>query len=636
MSGLPARISTRAPRRPAVTAALLLLLSLCGSAAAPAHAQGLEDDGGASWRLEQPAPPPPPPGVQGSPTPIGLGPIGDIEFWAPNRGLLTTAGNGSTIPPGLWAYDGEGWHELATVCGATDGRIAWAGPDEFWTISDGRPGQASVNGKIPPTTDNTLCHFSGGQVVASYASLAFQASSYQPMHAAGCIVPPPARAQSDCWFAGDPLPEPGIGAFHLYWDGHTLKAEPNPQGHAVRDIRPFEHRLFESVRIRPSQEPPKPSEEDQLSEPESPSEPSVLHEISPAGVQPTFVSLLPGLPVYAPSSFPAALDFLHLGADADSLWGAAGATRETPPGSTPAQMTVVRYAEGQWSQPLGPGMEPEGGNPFAQQAVNAIAAEPASTSAWMAVDSQDDAASPSPTAPATVARISADGTISDAQNLPSAEEGAIGNKGAAERIACPAPHDCWMATTQGWLFHLSDGGKLPRDNDPAFTGPITFRPPDEGLPQVVPDAPPVDDSGLLGERTVPAPAILESTPEAESRVTLPLVSAIHSRLVHGTMLELRFHLAVKARVRLIAKRKRSVVARTATRTFARGNRKLTLRLDRRRWPTKLDLQTHALAPLPTASTRGAANNSVSTSLVFPAALGPPQRLVPFAASGPLL
>ena len=44
--------------------------------------------------------------------------------------------------------------------------------------------------------------------------------------------------------------------------------------------------------------------------------------------------------------------------------------------------------------------------------------------------------------------------------------------------------------------------------------------------------------------------------------------------MHGTTLELRFHLAVKARVRLVAKRGKAVVARSPTRTFAGGNRRL--------------------------------------------------------------
>ena len=145
----------------ALAAALLALALL----AAVAGAQELSDDGNASWRLEQPKPPPPPVGVAPSEVPIGLGPVGDIQFWGPNRGLLITAGNPKSIPPGIWVYNGVGWHELANVCGATDGRIAWAGPDDFWTISDGRPGQAIVENKVPPTTDNTLCHFVDGHVV---------------------------------------------------------------------------------------------------------------------------------------------------------------------------------------------------------------------------------------------------------------------------------------------------------------------------------------------------------------------------------------------------------------------------------------------------------------------------------------
>ncbi len=54
---------------------------------------------------------------------------------------------------------------------------------------------------------------------------------------------------------------------------------------------------------------------------------------------------------------------------------------------------------------------------------------------------------------------------------------------------------------------------------------------------------------------------------------------MHSRLVHGTTLELRFHLAVKARVRLLAKRHKQLVASTPTRTLAAGSRKLLLRLN---------------------------------------------------------
>ncbi|MGA2321018.1 MAG: hypothetical protein ABSG95_09815 [Solirubrobacteraceae bacterium] len=606
------RISPRAPL--VALAALLALALLCGPSAARAGAQGPE------WRLEQPRPPAPPQGVPGSEIPIGLGRIGDIEFWAPNRGLLITSGNAPSIPPGLWAYDGESWHELSTVCGATDGRIAWAGPEEFWTVSDGRPGQAAnpQNGEPAPIQDNTLCHFSGGEVVGSFASLAFSAGSYQPMHAAACFGP------SDCWFGGDPLPEPQVGAFHLHWNGSSLSAEANPQGHAVEAMRMFDGRLFESVRL---------SAKDLLSERESPEHPSVLHEISPENVQPTFLSLLPQspashkiLPEYIPGEYPEALDFLRLSADEEGLWGAAGPASEVPGGSSPAGVTVIRYAidpEGQQlsgTELLGPETSPSGEALFPGDVVKSIAADPETGSAWIALDSQADSQSPSPTAKALLARISANGTVSEVQTLPSAAEAEAGvaPKGAAETITCPAREDCWLATTQGWLFHLSEGGSLPRDTDPAFAGLITYRPPDQGVPQVLPDAPPIDDSGLLGEAPASLAGALEvSAAPHESRVTVPLLSGLHSRIVKGSTLELRFRLAARARVRLLAKRRRTVVASTPTHTFSAGSRKLLLVLNPRRWPTKLDLQTRALAPLPTVSTRSNSVETVSTSLAFP-------------------
>jgi hypothetical protein len=601
-------ISLRAVRVLAVACALAL-----GVGPLVTRAQG-EEGGGPSWHLEQPLPPELPNGQKAS-TPIGLGKIGDIEFSAPNRGLLITAGNPPTIPSGLWAYNGVSWHELSTVCGASDGRIAWEGSDKFWTISDGRPGQASSEpGKEPPLADNTLCHFSGGQVVGSYASLAFRPDSYQAMHGAACF------GAEDCWFAGDPLPEGQIGAFHLHWDGHSLTAEPNPQGHAAEDLRLFNGGLYEGVRI---------SLTDMTTPPESPVEPSILHLIAPKGVQPTFLPLRPGVPVYAEGEFPAALDFLHLSADEEALWGAADPASPLE-GSTPGEVTIVRDSGGLWSQVLGPSTDPPGGNPFTKfttkerekenEVVASIAAYPRSESAWLALDTKADSRSPSPTAPAVVARISADGTISEEQTLPSAGEAqeGVGPKGAADKLACPAVNDCWMVTTQGWLFHLSDAGNrsLPEDTDPAFSNLITYRPPDQGLPQVAPDAPPVDDSGLIEAPPSYGTSLTESSSAAtESRVAVPLLSHLHSRLVHGTTLELRFHLAVKARIRLIAKRRRRVVASTAMRTLAAGNRKLLLRLDPRNWPTKLDLQTHPLAPLPTASSHGVGSNTVGTGLL---------------------
>jgi hypothetical protein len=599
-------------------ARLALVLAAVVALIGPTTANAVAEPAPA-WHLE-PVLPPPVPGLPESKTPIGLGRVGDAEFWAPNRGLLLTAGNPPTIPAGVWAYNGVSWHELATVCGATEGRIAWAGPEEFWTVSDGRPGQAETEGSKPPLADNTLCHFSGGAVAGSYASLAFRPDSYQAVRGAGCL------SAADCWFAGDTLPAGQVGAFQLHWDGASLSATPNPQGRAVRDLHPFGKRLYEAVRVTPA---------DQIVPPESASEPSDLHTIAPKGVSPTFQLLRPqsttgqSLPIYSPEEFPSALDFLHLGADEGALWGAANPVAPPPEGSARGEVTILRLSGGTWSQVLGPTTDPAGGNPFTRfltkeqerenELVTSIAANPGTEDAWLAIDTRADVEARSPVAKALVARISANGTVSEQQALPSAQEEAegIGPRGGAERIICPATNDCWLSTTQGWLFHLSDEAHrhLPQDTDPAFAGLITFRPPDQGVPAIVPDAPPVDNSGLPGEH--PTGGVIEGPPaQTETRVPVALLTHLRSRLVRGTMLELRFHLAVRAHLRLIARRRNRVVASTATLTMLAGDRKLLLRLDPRRWPTKLSLQTHALAPLPTESSRSSSVGTISTSFAL--------------------
>jgi hypothetical protein len=606
-------MSPRALSISVLLAALLALAALGVTAAAAAAEEGLADDGGASWRLEQPSAPAPPPGVEPAPVPIGLGSIGDIEFYAPNRGLLITSGESPTIPPGVWVYNGNSWRELANKCGATHGRIAWAGADDFWTVSDGRPGQqANEHGVLPPLEDNTLCHFNNGKIETSYASLAFRADSYQAMNAAGCI------SESDCWFGGGALPDEPDEAFQLHWNGSSVSAEPYPrEGHAIEDMSPFEGHLYESVRILNT---------DGTGSGVNNSEPSVLHLIAPIGQQPTFTSLSPkSLDLYFEGlvtienegrketvfreEFPDALEFLHLSAAEGSLWAAAGPQEEEPPkGSAPAQVTVDRLSGERWTPLIGPNAPTLGSSAFPDDRVDAIAAEPGSDAAWIAVSKLVE--HPSPTAEAIVARVQANGTVSDVEHL--------GHTGAAMQIVCPAAHDCWMATAGGWLYHLATETErqLPEDTSFAFKPLITERPEDTGVPPVIPDAPPPDDSGAPGE----APPITLPPVELhnETRVAVPLLSAIHARLVHGTTLELRFHLATKARVRLVAsvvaKRHARVVASTSTHTFAAGARKLMLRLDRHRWPNKLILETRALGPLPTASTRELGTNTVSTGL----------------------
>ena len=621
------------PRRIWTLLLASLILSLaCGAWASQAGAEGLSDDGGAQWRLEQPAAPEPPNGVEGAKTPVGLGAIGDIEFWAPNRGVLITAGNGSTVPAGVWEYNGQNWHELADVCGASDGRIAWAGPNEFWTISDGRPGQApDSKGNPPPLEDDSLCRFGIGssgklEVIDSYASLAFLSTSYRAMDAATCAGP------NNCWFSGAALPEPQVGAFQLHWNGKTLTPEPYlAEGHAITDMAKFEGLIYQSVKLSPD-------DADIQHPPELPA----LHVLEPA-TSTTFEPIF-GLPLYGPGEFSDALDALHLSSDENSLWAAAGPALPPVEKSAPAGITLLHLSKRQYSREAGeyvetasptweevdgpcgpaptpgtcPENEPTGLTLFPKQVVHSIAAEPGTDSAWVSLGSQEEAETvQNPLALASIARISANGTVTDELQIPG--DGS-GPKGAAERIVCPATHDCWLATTRGWLFHLSTEAErsAPQiDSDGAFSGPlIAERPIDEGVPQQQSDAVPEDTSGLV-EAPPPVEFVKTKPTKPLARVQVPLLADIRSRLVGRTTLQVSFHLSVKARVRLIAQHHKQVVARTATSVMKAGSHDLRVQLNVHLWPTKLDLQTHALAPLKTVTTLEAGTETISTSLVYP-------------------
>jgi len=639
-----------------VLAPTLALGSALGPGAAPAVAEEA-----ASWRLEQPSPPPPAPGVSTSPVPVPLGKVGDIEFWEPpgqapqaNRGLLITHGNGDAVKPGVWAYDGSGWHEIATACGATDGRIAWSGPGDFWTISDQRPGQAPVDGVQPPLADRSLCHFSDGAIVASYARLAFEADSYEAMSGAACLPPqPPATSSRDCWFGGEALASPLVGSFHLHWNGSALEAQPyTDRSDPVLEMRALENAIFESVAY---------SQNDAHIEEPTTSRPSVLHF---AEAETAMEPLGEELPLYSSPEQPTeALEYLRLGSTEGALWAAAGNNYEPERRQDEeGQVTVARRLDGVWTQVFGFGEAGGSSHPLpklfeseqeekellcppgssshcghaAEAEVRAIAPEPGTEDAWLALaphlDGEHEAS-----ATAVLVHISAQGEVLGVQTLPSMAERELPSDtgGAVTRLECPAREDCWMANAGGWLYHLAraDERTLPYSELPGFPeGKVISegeRPPDEGVPQEVRDAPPPDTSGLQEEPPDYGGTFAEqkAAPVIESTVLAPLLTHLHSRLIHRTTLELRFHLAVEARVRLLAKRHKKVVASTPMRTFAAGNRKLLLRLNRREWPTKLSLQTHALAPLPSTTVKeteggpehggGGANSETTGLTVLP-------------------
>jgi hypothetical protein len=607
---------------------LATLLALGVLAPGGASAAPLLDDGGAEWQVEQPLPPPPAiAGVETSEGPVSLGHIGDIEFYEPNRGALITSGNGGSVKPSVWFYDGTAWRELSDRCGATDGRIAWAGPDEFWTVSDGRAGQAvASSSERPPLQDNTLCHFAPGpagniEIVGSYGSVPFQGSSYQAMHAAGCISP------TNCWFGGEPLPAPQVGAFMLHWNGSALEPQPFlPEGHEVWDMVPYEGHLYESMLLRQGD---KVETETQR--------PPALRAIkaSVSGEESPFESVPPeNHLLYSANEFSSALDYLRLSTSEGSLWAAAGAQVPSPPENPrPAGVTIIRKpAGGEWQSVIGPQegedeeLPPPGQLLFPEDVLNSIGAEPGTSSGWVALETESSRRrGESQVGRAAVARVGAEGAVSDRLELPLPED-PHGPLGAAQRVVCPAVHDCWAVTGGGWLLHLATTAEREHPNalsDAAFARiqagePITFRPADAGVPQETPDELPENNSG---ESTFTRSEELIKAPRAEpARVAVPLLSKVHVHVVHRRELVLSFHLAVKAKVRLLALRRKRVIARTPMRTFGAGDHRLVLRLDPHRWPQSLKLQTHALAPLPTRTSASPNVGSISTSFVAPARL----------------
>jgi hypothetical protein len=517
----------------------------------------------ADWHSEQPLTP-------GSDVPVALGRVYDIQFWSPNRGALITK-------DGLWAYDGTGWHPLSTVCGGTNGRIAWAGPLDLWTISDQPIGQSNP-GNVDLTA-RSLCHIVNGTVVGSYAQPIGGRGSYLRMHGAACL------SAADCWFGGDRLPGTvNTGAFHLHWDGHAMTPWPSltardpslaDPARTVTDLAAFQGRLYEAVQVQA----------DDVVPGEASDQPFVLHEVV-TGEPPAFTPQFTDQPMDYGQKAPSLLAGFQLSGDGDALWAAAG-PRDIS--NKPAPTQVLRLdRDGLRSVPL---TDPQ--NLLkAGVGVNDLAAEPGADSAWIAYTPPSDDGSG--IYPARLARVHGDGDVDDATTLPSPADG-IARKGSADRIACPAPGQCWMATTTGWLFHLGDG--LPRDDAPAMHRLITYRPPDASTPVFSPDTLPDDDSGIAPP-VIPQPPPIGYTPPADDgpkKKAKKLVTGASTRLIRGTTtIEYRFTLTAKARVQLVAKRKKQVVAKTKRRTLAKGKHKLRLKLSRKRWPTALNLNATAV------------------------------------------
>jgi hypothetical protein len=517
--------------------------------------------GPSEWHSEQPV-------AAGIEAPALLGEVGDIEFEAPNRGVLITAGSGS-VPAGVYAYDGTGWHLYSTVCGGHHGRIAWAGPTEFWTVSDQWVGEETKVGNAEEQLWNrSLCHFRNGEVVASYAEPLGQATSYSRMNAATCDGP------DDCWFGGERLSgNPNVGAFHLHWNGSTLSPVPSltiPEpaladpGRAVFAMHFFQGQLFESVTVRSGDHP------------ENEPEPSFLHRVDLESAQPFEPLATPGL---VTGGSPEGLQGFRFADDGSQLWALSGIDPEEGGSTAP---TLLKLNAGSFVQtPL------TGGLFGAGVQIGGFAMEPGSARAWASFTARGGREE----GPAGVARIAADGTVAEETRLPRTEE-ELNLKGTAGPLACPAIGQCWMATSKGWLFHL--GGSLPQDTDPAMHQLITFRPCDAACQSGVEIGLPEDNSGAEPEaERFPEVPEYEAPPVHEPRPH-PLYNHLKQKVIDGNILQLSFDLHATAHVQLIAKVKKTVVAKTPRMTLTKGHHRIRLKLDPKNWPTHLSFQVHRI------------------------------------------
>lgn len=599
-----------------------------------------------AWSLEAVQAPAPPPGLPAGPDSVPLGEVGQISFWAPNRGLLITGGtegSGGVVPSGLYAYDGVTWHELSSQCGGAKGRIAWAGPDEFWTVADQRSGQITANeigaGALEALS---LCHFVGDAIVGSYAMPLGEPSSYVHMDAAACFSP------SDCWFAGQDGQSPNDGSFHLHWNGIEVSVYYDVSDHAVTGLAGFAGKLYEGLSI---------GEDDTWQPEEEPAHPPVIRTIAPEGQTPlcstsgqssTFCNAFlfsegHDLPEYAERSQPDALGGFNLatdggplGEDATQLWAGADPLSKTPSGSGPGKLTLLRDAKGSWTQLI---PEPNGGSPLpagatlagsnsnvsptrtAEPGSGSIAPVPGTTGAWLSLNEQGQ--------PATVALVEAvtpakQGEASvklvETDQMPKAQD-----RGAAGPIACPQQGDCWMATNPsgsasgGWLFHLGGGAPVAPDTDPLFDGEdgvIAYRPPDSGVPLVYPDGFAEEDSLADQPQSQQTSQPTEEETKPKPKKAKPLVKKVKSRFVHGRTLVLTFTLTAKARVQLVAKRSRRVVAKTPERALGAGRHTLSLSFDPAAWPTKLQFNVKPVgassAPSSGKSGESESNETIAT------------------------
>ncbi len=607
--------ATLTSARPAVAVGLLVALALLLAQGA-ALIEPEAASAAAQWRLEQPPPP------AGSVFNAPLGKVDDLEFYAPNEGLMSVEGNG-LLPAGLFFWNGRVWHELSTVCGGSGGvsRIAWAGPDEFWVITS--PSEPRVGAGV------ALCHFKDGEVVGSYSTPYESSDPFQHMDAAACDGP------NDCWFAGVGSQDPSgqrVGAFHLHWNGQTLTTSYQPQGRGVSALA-FFRSPAEALRGEPGtfyestfvgQAAGDRSDPVALATPESRG-PVLIHRLEgETFTDVNFASVFAGL---EQEGVPEAGDeLLSAHSEGTEIWFSGGGAASGPtaptegsqPESVPSPPLVLRNKpessefelvdlENQLST------EP---SPFSSEdRFVDVAPVPGRAAAWVADQALRETGST--TGKARVALIGA-GSERPAPRLYTLPASGAG-RGAAQLVASTGPEEAWMVTSAGWVFHYTNGAVLPEDTDPYWAGTITVRP-NEAVAQFVPDIPPPDDAELFAPPPVAVEPVAKAVSQAPEREVIPALLEHITVVRRGLTVIVNFKLTRLADVQLVAKRHGTVIARTARRRLKPGRHDLQLAFSRASWPTALGFKTKELTkpkPVPVPGGSGESKttgpNVVSTS-----------------------
>lgn len=511
--------------------------------------------------------------------PLPLGNVADLSCWSRSRCLVLATGN-TGYPNGLFVYNGDAWRHYATVCGtkvADYGRIVWAGPTEFWTITQpSSPQDGASNAGLG------LCRFKDGQVVGSFSTKIVNSGDdpagdpYRHLNSGACI------SATNCWFGGPAAQSPDSsrsGSFHLHWNGTELKSVYAPARRGVSAITSLGDSYFEALLAGP-----KPNQE---VDPDlgAITDHALIHEIDSTQSDEGAFTPVPFEPVPVDPLTVHGAELLSI--DNDSIEGstptrawAVGGGATSGPGSFPddpfdrGPVAATAGSDGVWTEV--DVQAPEFG-PDAQ--LIDVSAVPGTDIAYAAV-MPDKTVGAMNSGKATFAKLSPSG-VEEIGQFP-----LVGlNRGTVARIDCPAENECFAATHFGRIFRYAEPGQSPPlDDSPAFATTVTFRP-NEVIEQAVSDSPPIDDSLLFAPLPTEEQAIVQPAP----RRLKAAVRTVRSRLV-GRRLTISFTVIRRARVHIVARKKRKIVAKASSKLLRKGRHKLVLRLHPKKWPTRMSMR----------------------------------------------